>query len=986
MDVTPDAVTDTQPVVRSRTAYIAPFATVFISSACIMVIELVAGRVVSRFIGQSLYTWTSIIGVVLAGISLGNYLGGKIADRWWGRATLGVQFILAALGCVAILPLNNAIGQALAPAPMAWPIRIALHVTGVFMLPAALLGTISPVIAKRALELPRTTGRTMGDVYAYAIAGSIVGTILTGFYLPVLLGATAILVSAACMLGLVGILYCVAAALRPEPAAASHTRESASSVAWPLRERLNVIGTVFLASAIVMAMEVAAGRMASRQFGQSLFTWTTVIGLVLFGMTVGSYIGGRLADRVRGHALLTFLLIASALACVAALPVHMLMADTTAFVGYSWPMQILIYVAALFLLPSIVLGAIPPAAAKIAIQQTNAPGRTVGVVYAWGSIGSIVGTFLAGYLLIAAWGTHVLLLALALALILIAIPHARRTATGTESRRPWLTYAWALAALIVLIIATLPAAPVRTLAQRIGLREPTPANAVYTDESQYSFIYVTEAPDQPGVREMFLDQLVHSQVTLGQPLDLKYEYEWVYEAVLNTVYPMHEPVTAMVIGGGGYAFPHYLEAARPGSYVEVSEIDPAVTEAAFAAFGLPRDTTIAIYNMDARNRVDDLMRRKRAGEDVPEFDCIFGDSINDYTVPYHLTTHEFVQDIHTLLSDSGIYLLNMIDMFDSGRFLGAVVATCRSVFPHVYVFNTGRPEDVRDTFIVVSSKQPLNLTKAADQIRTKYNYLGDLLPTEALDALIARTGSVMLTDDYAPVENFLAPVVRTRGGDPLQVAYDRAMDLAAEGNVDDAITELRMIIEREPGWVEANGALGNLLLQTKQHDAALAHWQTVVEAYPNRPEPHYQLGRVYLAMGARDDAIASFEHALEREPNHANALERLGAVYLQTRDVTAAIDVLKRAVAADPNHVTAYYNLGLAYASLNQLPDAIDAWRKAIALDPQHNDSHYNLVLALTATQAYDDAWAEVRAWRDNGGQVDQALLDQLRQASGRNE
>src|SRR5918912_436581 len=65
------------------------YIVVFVSSCCTLILELVAGRILAPFIGVSLYTWTSIIGVVLAGISLGNYLGGRIADRWPQRRTLG---------------------------------------------------------------------------------------------------------------------------------------------------------------------------------------------------------------------------------------------------------------------------------------------------------------------------------------------------------------------------------------------------------------------------------------------------------------------------------------------------------------------------------------------------------------------------------------------------------------------------------------------------------------------------------------------------------------------------------------------------------------------------------------------------------------------------------------------------------------------------------------------------------------------------------
>src|SRR4030081_3098051 len=80
---------------------------VFVSSCCTLILELVAGRILAPFIGVSLYTWTSIIGVVLAGISLGNYLGARIADRWPYRQPLGVLLVAGGLASLAILPLIN---------------------------------------------------------------------------------------------------------------------------------------------------------------------------------------------------------------------------------------------------------------------------------------------------------------------------------------------------------------------------------------------------------------------------------------------------------------------------------------------------------------------------------------------------------------------------------------------------------------------------------------------------------------------------------------------------------------------------------------------------------------------------------------------------------------------------------------------------------------------------------------------------------------
>ena len=80
-----------------------PSLIVFISNACVMTIELVAGRIIAPYVGVSLFTWTSVIGVILAGMSAGNFIGGKLADRFASRAALGVLFILAGLASLSVL-------------------------------------------------------------------------------------------------------------------------------------------------------------------------------------------------------------------------------------------------------------------------------------------------------------------------------------------------------------------------------------------------------------------------------------------------------------------------------------------------------------------------------------------------------------------------------------------------------------------------------------------------------------------------------------------------------------------------------------------------------------------------------------------------------------------------------------------------------------------------------------------------------------------
>ena len=164
---------------------------VFIASFCTLVIELVAGRIMAPYVGVSLYTWTSIIGVVLAGISIGAYLGGLIADRYPRSSTLGWLLFLSGLGAFAISPLTNLVGGANFQTSLM--VRILLITTIIFFVPSCLLGMISPVVVKLTLNNLDKAGNVVGKIYAFSTLGSILGTFATGFYLISWMGTRHIL-------------------------------------------------------------------------------------------------------------------------------------------------------------------------------------------------------------------------------------------------------------------------------------------------------------------------------------------------------------------------------------------------------------------------------------------------------------------------------------------------------------------------------------------------------------------------------------------------------------------------------------------------------------------------------------------------------------------------------------------------------------------------------------------------------------------------
>ncbi|MFO0959032.1 MAG: fused MFS/spermidine synthase [Isosphaeraceae bacterium] len=205
----------------------------FLASLGFMALEMVAGRLVQRHLGSSVYNWTSVIGVLLGGLSLGNFLGGKIADGVKTEKAASWLFLLGSMLTLSILLLERfdllealaeaakkgtfkefkispdnghaILSDAISMSGYAWWFRVLFKTFSVFFLPSVALGTVSPVVAKLAVERLRRskrTGTAIGQVYAWGMVGSLLGTFLTGFLLIDLLGTKGVILAISTMLAL----------------------------------------------------------------------------------------------------------------------------------------------------------------------------------------------------------------------------------------------------------------------------------------------------------------------------------------------------------------------------------------------------------------------------------------------------------------------------------------------------------------------------------------------------------------------------------------------------------------------------------------------------------------------------------------------------------------------------------------------------------------------------------------------------------------
>jgi len=517
---------------------------------------------------------------------------------------------------------------------------------------------------------------------------------------------------------------------------------------------LRAATVAFIASFCTLVIELVAGRVLAPYVGVSLYTWTSIIGVVLAGISGGAYAGGWLADRRPKESTLGSLLLASGAAAICIAPATTFLASEqgllTQFGIASTLLQRVVLLAfTLFFLPAFFLGMISPVAVKLAVRDVETAGSVVGKIYALSTLGSILGTFVTGFWLVARFGTRQTLIGVGVVLIACALLFG-----GLLPRR-------ARAAVAILLVACGAYAGLWPGAMppphQDPLVQPTDSGIIHFEESQYYTIQVertiredTGAP----LHALQLDHLVHSYADPDDPSHLEYGYLRTFNDVVELTAKERPVFRLLFIGGGGYTLPRLVDHLHESAEVDVVEIDPAVTRVARRFFGVGRDAAIRTVNEDAR------WFAMRGGE---PYDVIFIDAFNDLSVPYHLTTREFTQQLHRLLTPQGALVVNVIDDFKRGRFLASYTRTLQSVFggEHVGILMDAAEdmESSRSTFVVVASR-----SLAAISAETAAH----VVPPSGTRNYVRQRGGIVLTDDFAPVDNMLAPLFRERFVDELQ--------------------------------------------------------------------------------------------------------------------------------------------------------------------------------------------------------------------------
>ncbi|HSG83439.1 MAG: spermidine synthase [Nitrosopumilus sp.] len=503
-----------------------------------------------------------------------------------------------------------------------------------------------------------------------------------------------------------------------------------SKLSFGMLWRLKIL--TFASGAIVMALEISASRILTPVFGSTIYTWGSLIGIVLSGLSLGYFLGGRAADKHPSFEKICGIVFSVGLFIVGIPFFASSVVDFSLAVLPISQYTPLLATFLLLMLPSVLLGFVSPYAIKLGTHTLQKVGNTSGNLYSIATIGSIFGTFVTVFILIPNLTVNQIIFGLGIALIGSSL-------VGLKTSPQVI----AVAILIILVVPW-SSLSVSTISHNGTL--------IFEKETLFSHLDVIEYGDN---RSLYLDGLRHSSMDLDDPLDLVIDYTEFFHLGM-----LFNPTATdiLFVGGGGFTGPKNFLQIYPDTKIDVIEIDSDVIDVAKTYFNLESSPRLQIFNDDARKHLSMFDKK---------YDLIVLDAYATNYVPYHLMTHEFFQILEERLEPDGVIISNLLGSIEGNNspLVRSVYKTMKETFPVSYVFPTELSPIFVQNIMTVSSNQPYefdreSLLEMAKNSPTDY-LVDELSKQEHFYNKMVDTSDVpFLTDQFNPSEVLINPVTR----------------------------------------------------------------------------------------------------------------------------------------------------------------------------------------------------------------------------------
>jgi len=941
----------------------------FFSGLTALIYQMVWMRELVLVFGASMFAISTLLTAFMGGLALGSDFFGRRADRYpnplrvYGLLELGiggyaflVPFLLSSL-----IPIYQYLHSLFHFSFYIFSLVRFVMAVLILLLPTALMGGTLPVLA-RLYKNKADVGKGVGLLYAFNTLGAVIGVLGAGFVLLPTLGLSKTVLLAATLNGAVGLLAIWLGRNKTIPVEVSSEGANASAPSKRLQPQRRILLTTFALSGFAaMIYEVVWTRILTLILGSTLYSFATMLATFLLGLAIGSFLFSFFLKRF-SRPLLLLALVQGGIALFAfggefLFPLLPLLFFKLLEIFHSeggiLSASKFFIVAAVMLIPTILMGGVFPlvihlltggGATSSETKRKNVPeidtglGSVVGRAYAINTIGTIIGSFFIGFILLPSLGIQK---SLHIAILINAVLSLLLWMQIREIGEARLWAAGGVGAFLVIVSFSTPAwNPLQMSSELFG--KLSTLDLLFYKEGISSTVTVVQHPTL--AKHPHLTLAIDGKPNASTTGDMK------TQLLVGHLPMLLAPEAKEVISiGHGSGITTGAIATHPLTKLVTLEIEPAVVEASrfFDPFSgnVLDDSRVQMVVDDARNYL--ILTKDR-------FDVIVSEPSHPWrSGSSKLFTEEFFRLGRSRLRPGGIFTQWIHFYGIRAPELKAVIRTFHSVFPHVFIFYT----DAGDLILLGSDREiAIDREEIARRIAVPavaqdlsrvdvyspfdlwaYFLLG---PNEI--ERYAGEG-IFNTDDYTVVE-FQTP--KSLFEDTLSI-HMADMKGAARGG------ELYLVDPSEPNSIkgEAFFSIAKALLRNGKEAEAREMIQKGLLLHPSA-EGDWLMGLFLQKQGDRDGAFRAWQAALKKDPSHAEALLSLAQQYQEQGAFEQAEPLLARLRKAHPIKLKAAFYHGVNLYYLGQYQKAMDELNQGMAFSEPFVHYYQSLVFGKLKKEA----------------------------------
>lgn len=952
------------------------------------------------------FALATVLAAFMAGLALGSYYFGKIADRITNPLAL-YGFLEFGIGLYAVVitylfqGLDNLymlIGQSLTFHSVTLDVFRVFGAFVIILIPTTFMGGTLPLVSKFFVRSEREVGRKVGLLYGINTLGATLGIFLTGFFLIKSFGVqTTTHIAVVVNLIVAGAAFWIAYSVeRPAiVASASRMERTVRSHKPELPEGRKLLRSVVLVAFGLsgfasLSYEVLWTRALIHFLGLTTYAFTTMLTTFLIGIAVGSFIISKFVDRLK-NPLFWFALVELLIGIFALvlMPVIHLMYPLSQMIGEWFGRESWLGVVGnrfmitfiIMLPPTLCMGATMPLVVKYYTENLSVLGTGIGKVYAINTIGSILGSIASGFILVPLVGIRMGITIVVILNILIAvIVFLKNPKNSVPQKKLFAGLGVLCLAGVVLFADNRPM--ILSSVEFTGLQQ------------RYDLLYVKESPDASIA-------VLQDKVTNERELSINGEstaftiyQDMQVHKLLGHLPPLIHPAPKdFLVVGFGFGSTAYASTLYPDAQVDCVEL--LTNEIETASYFEKQNHGVVSYpnfNLVIGDGRDYIKLTKK------KYDIISFNAIHPKISP-SLYTLDFYKLCKRLLKENGIIIAWMPPNAITEEEYKSLVKTFAAAFSysslwyvnpsHMLILGTLKPLNIDWQHFKERLQEPqISADLEETNLQDPFEILSNFIATGNELALYVATAD--LNSDDKPLIEFSRVYSVTVNVEVIRSLQRIRRSVFPFLTNFKSATEQKFVMETLQHYDEIKKWVmeGQMLAWTGQYTAAKTMYHRALSLQPNNANTQYLLslietrkeelqklvsinpqnmkatkafGDIYLEEGNLQEAKKLFLRTLHIDPEYAEAHHSLGVVYFQEGRLDKALDSFENALMKKPDYGAAHLYSGQCYWRMGDALRALEHFQQAIDIDPDRAMNYYWFGLALEKTGRRAEAIAVLK-------------------------